>query len=179
MKLKDLLREVTPTRMAGPGEADITGVCYDSRKAAPGCLFVAVRGFRSDGHAYIPAALEQGAAALLVEMVCVIGKPLNEILREIKDTYGHCEMSEFDTHFSFEKKDELNHTLFVEKQLPDFGIEIDKVSYADGCKVYFKNGGWIICRFSGTEPLIRIFCEMETYARAVEITGIMRNFLGL
>ena len=67
MKLKDLLREVTPTRMAGPGEADITGVCYDSRKAAPGCLFVAVRGFRSDGHAYIPAALEQGAAALLVE----------------------------------------------------------------------------------------------------------------
>lgn len=119
------------------------------------------------------------AAALLVEMVCVIGKPLNEILREIKDTYGHCEMSEFDTHFSFEKKDELNHTLFVEKKLPDFGIEIDKVSYADGCKVYFKNGGWIICRFSGTEPLIRIFCEMETYARAVEITGIMRNFLGL
>ena len=67
MKLKDLLREVTPTRMAGHGEADITGVCYDSRKAAPGCLFVAVRGFRSDGHAYIPAALEQGAAALLVE----------------------------------------------------------------------------------------------------------------
>ena len=67
MKLKDLLREVTPTRMAGPGEADISGVCYDSRKAAPGCLFVAVRGFRSDGHAYIPAALERGAAALLVE----------------------------------------------------------------------------------------------------------------
>ena len=63
MKLKDLLREVTPTRMAGPGEADISGVCYDSRKAAPGCLFVAVRGFRSDGHAYIPAALERGAAA--------------------------------------------------------------------------------------------------------------------
>ena len=67
MKLKDLLREVTPTRMDGPGEADISGVCYDSRKAAPGCLFVAVRGFRSDGHAYIPAALERGAAALLVE----------------------------------------------------------------------------------------------------------------
>lgn len=119
------------------------------------------------------------AAALLVEMICAIGKPLNEILKEIKDTYGHCEMSEFDTHFSFEKKDELNHTLFVEKKLPDFGIEIDKVSYDDGCKVYFKNGGWIICRFSGTEPLIRIFCEQETYDRAVEITGIMRKFLGL
>lgn len=31
----------------------------------------------------------------------------------------------------------------------------------DGCKVYFENGGWIIARFSGTEPLLRIFCEMS------------------
>lgn len=119
------------------------------------------------------------AAALLVEMMCVIGKPLNMILKEIKDTYGHCEMSEFDCHFSQEKKDQLNELLFTEKKLPDFGIEIDKVSYEDGCKVYFKNGGWIICRFSGTEPLIRIFCEMETYNKAVDITKIMRDFLGL
>ena len=119
------------------------------------------------------------AAALLVEMMCVIGKPLNIILKEIKDTYGHCKMSEFDCHFSQEKKDQLNELLFTEKKLPDFGIEIDKVSYEDGCKVYFKNGGWIICRFSGTEPLIRIFCEMETYNKAVDITKIMRDFLGL
>lgn len=119
------------------------------------------------------------AAALLVEMVCAIGKPLNAILKEIKDTYGHCEMSEFDTHFSHEKKEELQELLFVEKKLPTFDIEVDKVSYEDGCKVYFKNGGWIICRFSGTEPLIRIFCEMESYNRAVEITKVMRDFLGL
>ncbi len=119
------------------------------------------------------------AAALLVEMVCAIGKPLNAILKEIKDTYGHCEMSEFDTHFSLEKKDELQKLLFADKKLPDFDIEVEKVSYEDGCKVYFKNGGWIICRFSGTEPLIRIFCEMESYSRAVEVTGTMRKFLGL
>lgn len=119
------------------------------------------------------------AAALLVEMVCAIGKPLNAILKEIKDTYGHCEMSEFDTHFSMEKKAELQQLLFADKKLPTFDIEVDKVSYEDGCKVYFKNGGWIICRFSGTEPLIRIFCEMETYERAVEVTGTMRKFLGL
>ena len=40
-------------------------------------------------------------------------------------------------------------------------FETDHVSYMDGCKVYFKNGGWVIARFSGTEPLLRIFCEME------------------
>ena len=119
------------------------------------------------------------AAALLVEMISVIGKPLNAILKEIKDEYGQCEMSEFDCRFSHEKKAQLNELLFVERKLPEFDVEVEKVSYADGCKVYFKNGGWIICRFSGTEPLIRIFCEMETYSRAVEVTKLMREFLGL
>ena len=67
MKLKDLLREITPTRLTGPADRDITGICYDSRKVTPGSLFVAIRGFQSDGHAYIPSALEKGAAALVVE----------------------------------------------------------------------------------------------------------------
>jgi len=88
-------------------------------------------------------------------------------------------MSEFDCRFSHEKKDELKHLLFEEKKLPNFPIEVEKVSYMDGCKVYFKNGGWIICRFSGTEPVIRIFCEQSTIEQAQEITKVMREFLGL
>ena len=88
-------------------------------------------------------------------------------------------MSEYDCRFSQEKKDQLNELLFTEQKLPEFDEAVEKVSYMDGCKVYFKNGGWIICRFSGTEPLIRIFCEMENYTRAVEITDTMREFLGL
>ena len=119
------------------------------------------------------------AAALLVEMISVIGKPLNTILKEIKDEYGHCEMTEFNCRFSQEKKDELNELIFVEKKLPDFGEAIEKVSYADGCKVYFACGGWVTIRFSGTEPLIRIFCEMEDGSQANAICDQMKAFLGL
>jgi len=119
------------------------------------------------------------AAALLVEMVCVIGKPLTDILAEIKKEFGPHEMSEYDTRFSLEKKQELQELLFTEKKLPDFGMEVEKVSYLDGCKVYFKNGGWIICRFSGTEPLIRVFCEMDTLERAKDVTRQMLDFLKL
>ena len=67
----------------------------------------------------------------------------------------------------------------MKKELPDFGLKIDHVSYEDGCKVYFENGGWIIARFSGTEPLIRVFCEMETMEQAKEITNIWVRALGL
>ena len=69
MKLKDLLREIVPTRLLGDDGQEVTGICYDSRKAAPGSLFVAIKGFQSDGHAYIPKALAQGACALLVQVL--------------------------------------------------------------------------------------------------------------
>ena len=52
-----------------------------------------------------------------------------------------------------------------ERKLPDFGKPAEKVSYLDGCKVYFRDG-WVILRFSGTEPRIRIFAEAPTTAPA-------------
>lgn len=118
-------------------------------------------------------------AALLVEMVAVIGKPLHEIIQDIKNEYGEFFMGEYNVGFKMETKQRLMDLLFVQKELPKFDIEIEKVSYLDGCKVYFKNGGWIICRFSGTEPIIRIFCEQKTEEEANKITNTMIKFLGL
>lgn len=51
-------------------------------------------------------------------------------------------------------------------------------SYLDGCKVLFEEG-WIIARFSGTEPLLRIFCELPDRARAERACEEFRAFLGL
>ena len=61
--------ELAPTSAAGQGSGDpvIRGITYDSRKVAPGDLFVALRGATSDGHDYLDRAIELGAVALLVE----------------------------------------------------------------------------------------------------------------
>ena len=77
------------------------------------------------------------------------------------------------------KKEEIQTILFVEKRLPELLWEIEKVSYLDGCKVYFKNGGWIICRFSGTEPLLRIFCEMPEEKDILRAIHIFESFFKL
>lgn len=66
MKLRDILQHVTPLEVCGDLDIDITGVNIDSRRVAEGHLFVAVRGTQTDGHAYIPKAIEQGARAVLV-----------------------------------------------------------------------------------------------------------------
>ena len=59
IRLSDLLRRDVAT------DPMITGVTADSRKVAPGSLFVALPGNAADGRAFIPQALSQGAAAIL------------------------------------------------------------------------------------------------------------------
>ncbi len=119
------------------------------------------------------------AASLLVEMLATTGRRLSELYGEITDRYGTYEMVERGYRFSLEEKARINQLLMEDKLLPDFGAEIEKVSYADGCKVYFKNGGWMICRFSGTEPLLRVFCEMDAADRAAQMAARMERFLDL
>ena len=43
---------------------DFCGATFDSRQVKPGMLFVALKGEKSDGHDYIPMALEKGAAGM-------------------------------------------------------------------------------------------------------------------
>ncbi|MCI8304643.1 MAG: UDP-N-acetylmuramoyl-L-alanyl-D-glutamate--2,6-diaminopimelate ligase [Lawsonibacter sp.] len=67
MKLSELTRGLDCTLEAGTLDIDITALEYDSRRVVPGSLFVCLTGFQTDGHDYIPKALEAGAAALVVE----------------------------------------------------------------------------------------------------------------
>lgn len=117
------------------------------------------------------------AAALLVEMIALTGKKLSEIAKDIEEEYGAIYMEEKDYKFSQEKKEEIHKTLLVDKYLPDMPFDIERISYLDGCKIYFKHGGWVIARFSGTEPLLRIFCEMPEREDARMICRIFEDFL--
>ena len=67
MKLHELLKNVKPTTIIGSTDVDITGVNIDSRKIKDGHLFVAMKGTQTDGHKFIPKALELGAKAVLCE----------------------------------------------------------------------------------------------------------------
>ncbi|HHX8583429.1 TPA: phosphoglucomutase/phosphomannomutase family protein [Vibrio diabolicus] len=119
------------------------------------------------------------ASSLLVEMISVTGKKLSELLDEIYGKYGYAYMAEGDCKFKPAQKEVLFNKIYVEKLLPEFEFEIEKVSYEDGAKVYFKNGGWIIARFSGTEPLLRIFAEMQDKDTAERVLQQFKDFLSL
>ncbi len=69
MRLSQLLDgvELRETRISG--DTDILSVSYDTRSMAPGALFAALPGYKTDGHNFIRRALEKGAAAVLCQRV--------------------------------------------------------------------------------------------------------------
>lgn len=121
------------------------------------------------------------ASALLVEVIAKTGKKMSELLEEIQDKFGRYHTEIRNIAFPAERREELMRRIYEEHELPEFNEGIDRVSYLDGCKVYFENTGWVLIRFSGTEPLLRIFCEMPgpDGAKASAICERVREQYGL
>ena len=75
MKLNELLKNITPIKIIGNDDVEITGVNIDSRRIKTGHLFVAMKGTQVDGHLFIGKAIELGAISVLCE-------DLPEVLQE-------------------------------------------------------------------------------------------------
>ena len=75
MKLNELLKNITPIKIIGNDDVEITGVNIDSRRIKAGHLFVAMKGTQVDGHLFIGKAIELGAISVLCE-------ELPEVLQE-------------------------------------------------------------------------------------------------
>lgn len=65
--LSQLLTSIKPLKVVGDTNIEITDLINDSRKAAPGVMFVAVKGVAVDSHRFIPDVVAAGAAAIVCE----------------------------------------------------------------------------------------------------------------
>jgi UDP-N-acetylmuramoyl-L-alanyl-D-glutamate--2,6-diaminopimelate ligase len=91
VRLADLARGAGAV-LDGSGEVEITGIAYDSRRAGPGDLFVAVAGIHVDGHNYLGDAVARGAAAVAIERTVDV-PPGVPVLRMPSTRIGLAELS--------------------------------------------------------------------------------------
>jgi len=170
-----VVRNLATTHMLDAMAADFGEVCYE---VPVGFKYIsskidevdAVLGGESSGgltvRGHIHGKDSIYAASLFVEMISAVGKSPSRIMDELEAKYGHYEMVEDNITFTQEEKDTVDRLIFAEKNLPVFDRPVSRVSYEDGCKVYFEDNSYVICRFSGTEPLLRIFAEAPSTAVA-------------
>ncbi len=84
MKLGQLLSGLKKQKFLGDETLDITDLAYHTKDVKPGSCFVAIRGYKTDGHQYINDAIAKGAKAVLVEKEVMVPKGVSKIM--VKDT---------------------------------------------------------------------------------------------
>ncbi len=119
------------------------------------------------------------AAVLFIEMLSVLGRSAGELIDSLRARYGTYELVEANLRFPAEEREAIGRAVMERKDYPDFGEELVRVNLEDGCKLYFADGSFVICRFSGTEPLLRIFAEAATAKKAKGYIQVWRDLLGL
>ena len=183
-----VVRNLATTHMLDVMAADFGETCYE---VPVGFKYIsskidevdAVLGGESSGgltvRGHIHGKDSVYAASLFVEMISAVEKSPSEIMDDLTAKYGKFEMVEDNITFTPDQKSTVNRIIFEEKRLPDFGKPVARVSYEDGCKVYFVDNSFVICRFSGTEPLLRIFAEGEYADVAKGYIQAFRDLLAL
>ena len=114
------------------------------------------------------------ASALFVEMICKTGQTPGKLIGELKAKFGDRVMVEYNVPLSEDQKEKLMATFNEGKadpegtaaKLPVFSKPFTRVNFIDGCKHYFDDDSFVICRPSGTEPILRVFAEAPTREQA-------------
>lgn len=109
---------------------------------------------------YIPERDGLLLGFMLIEVMGAYGKPLGILVDEMMGELGQLYYKRKDLHLKEEQKARLITSL-VDKPPEIFeGMEVLAANCDDGCKLYL-DGGWVMIRASGTEPIVRIYAEAK------------------
>lgn len=90
-------------------------------------------------------------------MVCT-GKKPTELLKMLFDKVGAHFYDRIDTPFSGDRKSR-EETILNAKPKTIGGLKVTELVTVDGYQFKLEDGGWLLIRFSGTEPIMRVYCE--------------------
>jgi alpha-D-glucose phosphate-specific phosphoglucomutase len=98
---------------------------------------------------------------LLLEVVSKRNKSLKELFKELESKFGSIVSKRIDFLYTGDR-DKIEKTLKETVKKIEKSDEIQKIIEIDGTKIIYKDGSWILFRFSGTEPKIRVYCEADS-----------------
>lgn len=162
MKLAKLLEKLEYEVLKGSLDTEITELVYDSRKAVEGCVFLCISGTRNDAHAYIPSAVEKGAAVVIVEKKVEVEADITVVYVEsARKALAYMSAAYFD--YPADKmvtigitgtKGKTTTSYMVKKILEDSGRKVGLIG---------TNGAWIAGTHYPTKNTTPESFELEAY----------------
>jgi phosphomannomutase len=118
------------------------------------------------------------ACALVVEMLAKTGKRISELLETVYKLTGRLYALETGIPSTPEMRIEVPRRL-EESPIEKVGSHgVVGITHHDGTKILLENDNWALLRFSGTEPMLRMFVEADSPEKAEELMGWLKGFVG-
>ena len=116
-------------------------------------------------------------ALLLMQFMSETGKSIDELVQEIYDIVGSFAFERYDLHIT----EELKQRIIQKCQsgyFQSFGkYQIQEIEDIDGWKYHLDENTWLMIRASGTEPVLRVYCESKTQEEVFTILDTVKEIL--
>lgn len=139
-------------------------------------------GEESGGYAFrghIPERDGILSGLLFLEAVVTTGKRPSELLTELHAVTGPHYFERADVEFDEAKRAEILKRVADANPKQVGGLKVDRIERTDGIRLLLDGGAWSVMRFSGTEPLIRVYAEASDKAQVDRLIKSLRELAGV
>jgi phosphomannomutase len=134
-------------------------------------------GFAFKGH--IPERDALVAGLFLLDLTIKLGKPLSQVVRYLYEKVGPHFYARRDFHFDMSKKADIIRRVGDYRPSEIDMMKVADINTVDGYKFILEDGTWLLIRFSGTEPVMRIYTETTDQARVERMLDMGETIAGV
>ncbi|MFI5267747.1 MAG: phosphoglucomutase/phosphomannomutase family protein [Chloroflexota bacterium] len=119
------------------------------------------------------------AGLFIADLTVKMGKPLSEVIRYLNENFGPSFYHRNDYHFPEDQRQAIMQRLEANPPKELDGTAVTSINRADGFKYNLADNTWLMVRFSGTEPLLRIYTETNSQERVQRMLAIGKQMAGV
>jgi alpha-D-glucose phosphate-specific phosphoglucomutase len=124
---------------------------------------------------YLPERDGVLSQLLLIEMMAFYGKSIGQIMKTVDKKYGRFYYKRLDLKYDRTKKKKVMQAISPKNIKKIIGIDVKIVISTDGIKYILKDSSWLLFRFSGTEPILRIYAESNSAKKTAKIINFAKK----